>query len=101
VLDFATCDAARLRRDATFDGVFFTAVRTTGIYCRPICPARPAAAQVAATWRVQHAKQMVSDTRLPISEIAFRAGFQSIRRFNTAFLAAYGRSPSSLRRPAA
>ncbi|MEJ2287772.1 MAG: methylated-DNA--[protein]-cysteine S-methyltransferase [Deinococcales bacterium] len=27
-------------RDATFDGVFFVAVRTTGIFCRPSCPAR-------------------------------------------------------------
>ncbi len=27
-------------RDERFDGVFFTAVRTTGIYCRPSCPAR-------------------------------------------------------------
>ncbi|WP_369268608.1 Ada metal-binding domain-containing protein, partial [Streptomyces harbinensis] len=26
-------------RDARFDGVFYTAVRTTGIYCRPSCPA--------------------------------------------------------------
>ena len=26
-------------KDARFDGVFFTAVRTTGIYCRPSCPA--------------------------------------------------------------
>lgn len=32
--------AAVLRRDAAFDGVFFTAVRTTGIFCRPSCPAR-------------------------------------------------------------
>jgi AraC family transcriptional regulator, regulatory protein of adaptative response / methylated-DNA-[protein]-cysteine methyltransferase len=31
---------AVLARDATFDGVFFTAVRTTGIFCRPSCPAR-------------------------------------------------------------
>ena len=30
-----------LARDARFDGRFFTAVKTTGIYCRPICPARP------------------------------------------------------------
>ncbi len=29
------------RRDADFDGVFFVAVRTTGIFCRPSCPARP------------------------------------------------------------
>ena len=28
-------------RDARFDGKFFVAVKTTGIYCRPICPARP------------------------------------------------------------
>ena len=33
------CERARLSRDARFDGLFFTAVRTTGIYCRPICPA--------------------------------------------------------------
>jgi AraC family transcriptional regulator of adaptative response/methylated-DNA-[protein]-cysteine methyltransferase len=31
---------ALLRRDASFEGVFFTAVRTTGIFCRPTCPAR-------------------------------------------------------------
>ena len=30
---------ARLSRDPRFDGKFFTAVKTTGIYCRPICPA--------------------------------------------------------------
>ena len=30
---------ARLSRDARFDGRFFVAVKTTGIYCRPICPA--------------------------------------------------------------
>jgi len=33
--------AAVKSRDARFDGRFFTAVKTTGIYCRPICPARP------------------------------------------------------------
>lgn len=32
---------ARMSKDARFDGVFFTAVETTGIYCRPICPANP------------------------------------------------------------
>lgn len=31
---------ALLRRDATYDGVFFTGVRTTGIFCKPTCPAR-------------------------------------------------------------
>ena len=34
-------------RDTRFDGQFYTAVRTTGIYCRPSCPARtPKAANV-------------------------------------------------------
>jgi AraC family transcriptional regulator, regulatory protein of adaptative response / methylated-DNA-[protein]-cysteine methyltransferase len=187
LLDFATCDSARLRRDRAFDGLFYTAVRTTGIYCRPICPARPAAtrnvsffasaaaaeaagyraclrcrpevapwcpawngtkttvdralgliragvldagdvaglatklgvgprhllrlfrkhldatpSQVAATLRVQRAKRLISDTELPMTEIAFQSGFKSVRRFNAAFLAAYGRPPSAMvrtRRP--
>ncbi|CAM2005132.1 AlkA N-terminal domain-containing protein [Acanthopleuribacter pedis] len=34
-----TCQRARRSRDARFDGQFFTAVLTTGIYCRSICPA--------------------------------------------------------------
>jgi AraC family transcriptional regulator of adaptative response / DNA-3-methyladenine glycosylase II len=36
----ATCYRAVLARDARYDGRFFTCVKTTGIYCRPICPAR-------------------------------------------------------------
>jgi AraC family transcriptional regulator, regulatory protein of adaptative response / DNA-3-methyladenine glycosylase II len=39
-LDHDACYRAIALRDARFDGRFFTAVRTTGIYCRPICPAR-------------------------------------------------------------
>jgi AraC family transcriptional regulator of adaptative response / DNA-3-methyladenine glycosylase II len=39
-LDRQACDRARRSRDARFDGRFFIAVTTTGIYCRPICPAR-------------------------------------------------------------
>jgi len=39
-LDFDTCYRAVVARDARFDGRFFTAVTSTGIYCRPICPAR-------------------------------------------------------------
>jgi AraC family transcriptional regulator of adaptative response/methylated-DNA-[protein]-cysteine methyltransferase len=42
VLDPAICERARVTRDRSYDGVFFTAVRTTGIYCRPICPVHPA-----------------------------------------------------------
>jgi AraC family transcriptional regulator, regulatory protein of adaptative response / DNA-3-methyladenine glycosylase II len=39
-LDKRICDRARLARDPRFDGLFFTGVLSTGIYCRPICPAR-------------------------------------------------------------
>src|SRR5215469_18749971 len=39
-LDFDACYRALLARDKRFDGRFFTAVTSTGIYCRPICPAR-------------------------------------------------------------
>ena len=38
--DHDTCYAAIQRRDARFDGRFFTGVKTTGIFCRPSCPAR-------------------------------------------------------------
>jgi AraC family transcriptional regulator of adaptative response / DNA-3-methyladenine glycosylase II len=39
-LDFDTCYRAVVARDQRFDGRFFTGVTSTGIYCRPICPAR-------------------------------------------------------------
>ncbi len=39
MLNPEVCQKARLSRDPRFDGKFFTAVKTTGIYCRPICPA--------------------------------------------------------------
>src|SRR5476649_1901110 len=42
LLDREICERARITRDRRYDGVFFTAVRTTGIYCRPICPVHPA-----------------------------------------------------------
>lgn len=41
MLSVEICENARLSRDIRFDGKFFTAVITTGIFCRPICPARP------------------------------------------------------------
>src|SRR5207302_4299055 len=40
-LNPSVCHRAVLARDARYDGRFFTCVKTTGIYCRPICPARP------------------------------------------------------------
>jgi AraC family transcriptional regulator of adaptative response / DNA-3-methyladenine glycosylase II len=182
-LDRATCDRARLARDAAFDGLFFSGVRTTRIYCRPICPVRPARSEnvvffpsaaaaeragfrpclrcrpetapgspawsgtrstvgramrlinegfldrasvsdlaerlgigprhllrlflrhagatpsdVAATRRIQAAKRLIDGTPMPLAEIAFAAGFGSVRRFNDAFRATYGRPPSSFRK---
>ena len=184
-LDPAVCERARLARDARFDGRFFTAVLTTGIYCRPVCPARPpradnvryylsaaAAAEagfrpclrcrpesapgspawrgtsatvsralrlidqgaaddggietlaarlgisgrhlrrlfldqlgaapttVATTRRLHLAKRLIDETRLPFAEIAFSAGFRSVRRFNDAVHETYGRTPGELRRTA-
>ena len=185
-LDHEACDRARLARDPAFDGLFFSGVRTTRIYCRPVCPVRPAQSknvqffataaaaeragfrpclrcrpetapgspawigtattvargmrliqegfldlasvealadrlgigprhllrlflrhagatpsEVAATRRVQTAKRLIDRTAMPLSEIAFASGFRSIRRFNDAFRATYGRPPSSFRRGAA
>lgn len=182
MLDFETCNAARLRRDPAFDGMFFTAVKTTRIYCRPVCPVkqpltknvqyyasaaaaesagyrpclrcRPESApfcpawngtkttveralkliengaldegsvdqlaerlgigarqlsrlfarhlgaspvQTAKTMRVQRAKRLLDETDLQITDIAFQAGFKSLRRFNATFKEVYGRAPSQHR----
>jgi AraC family transcriptional regulator of adaptative response/methylated-DNA-[protein]-cysteine methyltransferase len=182
MLSFKTCNAARLRRDAKFDGRFFVAVRTTRIYCRPVCRVKqpltknveyyPTAAaaeaagfrpclrcrpetapfcpawngtkstvaralkliehgaldrgsveslsdrlgvtsrhllrlfqkhvgasplQMAQTVRLQRAKRLLNETGLPVTTIAFRAGFKSLRRFNSAFKTLYGRAPSKVR----
>lgn len=45
MLDVAECERARVGRDPAYDGRFFTGVRTTRIYCRPVCPVRPARAE--------------------------------------------------------
>lgn len=182
-LDPRLCEQARLSRDARFDGLFFTAVKSTGIYCRPVCPApapkpanvdyyrnaaaaeaagfrpclrcRPELAPADGAWRrgddvvaralklieqgalaeqplaalaervglgerqlrrlfVQRlgaapagvhgtrrllfAKQLLTETTLPITQIALASGFGSLRRFNSAFLDAYRMAPRDLRR---
>jgi AraC family transcriptional regulator, regulatory protein of adaptative response / methylated-DNA-[protein]-cysteine methyltransferase len=53
---------------------------------------------VATTRRVQRAKALIDETTLPMSAIAFTAGFASIRRFNAAFRSVYRRPPTALRR---
>ena len=178
----AICDRARASRDARFDGLFFTAVRSTKIYCRPVCPAPtpkrqnityyPTAAaatsagyrpclrcrpelspearaadadeaatralaliadgalqdasvdalaskvglgsrqlrrvllartgatphELHATRRLLLAKQLLTETTLPVTHIALAAGFNSLRRFNAAFAEGCGMAPTAIRR---
>ncbi len=53
--------------------------------------------EVAGTRRVQAAKRLISDTDMPLGEIAFETGFGSVRRFNDAFRKTYKRTPASFR----
>ena len=54
--------------------------------------------ELAQSRRVALAKQLLQDTALPLTEIAFAAGFGSVRRFNALFNARMGSAPSALRR---
>lgn len=65
-LDVATCERARVSRDRRFDGRFFSGVRTTRIYCRPVCPVRPAKAENVSFY--------------PSAAAAERAGFRPCLR---------------------
>ena len=65
-LDASTCYRAVSARDSRFDGRFFTGVLTTGIYCRPICPAR--------TPRRENVRFF------PCAAAAEREGFRACRR---------------------
>lgn len=64
--DFERCYRAVSTRDSRFDGQFFTAVRTTGIYCRPSCPA------------ITPKRTNVSF--LPTAAAAQQAGYRACRR---------------------
>ncbi len=182
VIDADTGYHAVLSRDARFDGVFFTAVRTTGIYCRPSCPAvtpkrqnvtfyptaaaaqgagyracrrcRPDAVPGSPEWdgradlvgramrlirdgvvdrdgvrglaarlgyserqvhrqltaevgagpvalaraqRAQTARILLQTTALPVTQVAFAAGWASIRQFNDSMREIYDRTPTELR----
>jgi AraC family transcriptional regulator, regulatory protein of adaptative response / methylated-DNA-[protein]-cysteine methyltransferase len=65
-LDEEQCWQAIMSRDQTADGTFVFAVRSTGIYCRPSCPARR-----------PHRKQVIC---FPQAETAEAAGFRPCRR---------------------
>lgn len=57
--------------------------------------------QLILTRRLLLAKQLLTETQLPVTEIAFASGFSSLRRFNDAFRSRYSLSPTHLRRKAA
>ena len=181
-LDTETLYQALSSRDARYDGRFYVGVTTTGIYCRPICPARPkkenvrffrskaeaekagfrpclrcrpdlsptsiqwqgtaavvarafgminrgdadgtslsglagrlgmtdrhlrrlfrehlgaSPMEIAISRRLHLARQLLSQTRLSITDIALASGFNSLRRFNDAFLTTYRRNPSDFRK---
>ncbi|MCW5636567.1 MAG: DNA-3-methyladenine glycosylase 2 family protein [Rubrivivax sp.] len=50
------------------------------------------------TQRLLHAKQLLTDTAMPVTQVALVSGFASVRRFNAAFAERYRLSPSALRR---
>src|SRR5690606_17704556 len=56
---------------------------------------------VRGTRRLLFAKQLLTETRLSVTEVALAAGFNSQRRFNDAFVRAYALAPRDLRRQAA
>ncbi|HRE59571.1 MAG TPA: Ada metal-binding domain-containing protein [Micropepsaceae bacterium] len=182
LLDPARCYDALKARDRRFDGAFFVGVRSTGVYCRPVCTARlprrkvctfhPSAAsaeeagfrpclrcrperapghaacdrmdvlarralhliergeddvealaarlgvtdrhlrrvtlaaygaspvEMMQTRRLLAAKELLADTNLPVTEIAYAAGFASLRRFNSLIRTRYRMAPTQLRRQA-
>ncbi len=57
--------------------------------------------QLILTRRLLLAKQLLTETKLPIIEIAFASGFSSLRRFNDAFVSRYRMPPTRLRKSAA
>ena len=54
--------------------------------------------QYLQTRRLLLAKQLLADTRLPVTQVALASGFASVRRFNAAFATGYRMSPTRLRR---
>ncbi len=60
-----------------------------------------APAELIRTRRLLLAKQLLTDTRMPVTDVAFASGFVSLRRFNAAFLERYRLAPTALRKSAA
>jgi AraC family transcriptional regulator of adaptative response / DNA-3-methyladenine glycosylase II len=60
-----------------------------------------APSELIRTRRLLLAKQLLTDTRMPITAVAFASGFSSLRRFNASFLERYRLAPTRLRKSAA
>ena len=56
--------------------------------------------QLISTRRLLLAKQLLTETKMPVIEIAFASGFSSLRRFNDAFISRYRMAPTRLRKKA-
>ena len=56
--------------------------------------------QYLQTRRLLLAKQLLTDTQMPVAQIALSSGFRSLRRFNAAFVDGYRMNPTRLRRAA-
>jgi AraC family transcriptional regulator, regulatory protein of adaptative response / DNA-3-methyladenine glycosylase II len=56
--------------------------------------------QYAQTQRLLLAKRLLTDTKLPVTDVAFASGFSSVRRMNALFSVRYGFAPTRLRREA-
>lgn len=54
--------------------------------------------QYLQTRRLLTAKQLLTDTAMPVTQVALASGFASVRRFNAAFVGHYGLNPTQLRR---
>ncbi len=103
--------AAWQRRDATFDGVFFLGVKTTGIFCCPSCPSRPkrehleffatAGDAVRAGYRpCKRCEPELASGRPPewVSRLMARAGEAAEQRISSRDLRALGIAPERARR---
>ena len=57
--------------------------------------------EIAKAWRLNSAVRILRDSELPMGQVAVASGFRTVRRFNDAVRARYGRTPSDLRRRSA
>ena len=92
-------DEGALSPDGSVDGL----ARELGVSGRHLRRAMQAELGVsplalAETRRLALARQLIVDTVLPMTEVAFASGYRSVRRFNAAVKARYARSPSTMRR---